>query len=248
MKFNERILLYELQLNDTDDQVIQYIQFNKDLVVKQSIQKTAEALYTVPNTIVRLAKKLGYNSFSEMKHELKQELNDEKLEPSLQSLKLPPSIYKTHQLFDEGQIGKIVELIYQAKEVLFLGVGDTSTFSEMFSKSLTCVGISHQHFQHRHEMMYRLQHVSSKQLCIAISIRGENKDVIEAATLAKQKGATIITLTHFYKNPLASVGDINLYFWAEYEELNGYNTTDRLGLMLLIRLICEAIWKQVALN
>ncbi len=71
MKFEDRVILNELKFTDTDDQIIEYIRKNKDKVLSQSIQDTAEQLYTVPNTIVRLSKKLGYNGFSELKFELK---------------------------------------------------------------------------------------------------------------------------------------------------------------------------------
>ncbi|WP_085061510.1 MurR/RpiR family transcriptional regulator [Clostridium butyricum] len=73
MKFEDRVILNELKFTDTDDQIIEYIRKNKDKVLSQSIQDTAEQLYTVPNTIVRLSRKLGYNGFSELKFELKKE-------------------------------------------------------------------------------------------------------------------------------------------------------------------------------
>ena len=63
MKFEDRVLKYEFQLNDTDDEIIDYIRKNKQQINKLSIQKIASDLYTVPNSVVRLAKKLGYTVF-----------------------------------------------------------------------------------------------------------------------------------------------------------------------------------------
>ncbi|MGL4337712.1 MAG: MurR/RpiR family transcriptional regulator [Turicibacter sp.] len=249
VNFDERVLLQELYLSDTEDLVINYIRLNKEKVVSQSIQKTAQELYTVPNTIVRLAKKLGYVSYSEMKFELKQELNamfnQEKKSQlkSLPQLQVPESISKTLQLFDKNHMSKVAKILIESKEILFLGIGDTTPFCEMFVKNLQCYGISAHYFHHRHDMMYHVQQVTSKHVCLAISVSGETKDVCEAIKLAKDKGATTITLTHFYKNSLADLGDVNLYFWAQYEEMNGYNITDRLGLLLLIRLMSEQIWE-----
>lgn len=249
MKFDDRILLYELSLNDTDDQVIAYIKANKMQVVNQSIQKTAEQLYTVPNTIVRLAKKLGYRSFSEMKFELRQELanvteqkSNTQSKESLASTQVPKSISMTLQLIEQNHINKVAQLICDSKDILLLGVGDTSNVCDMFIRNLHCIGIHAQYSPHRHDMLFQAKQLSSKSICIAISARGENQDIIEATKIGKEKGATIVSLTHFYKNTLSSYGDINLYFWAQYQELNGYNITDRLGLMLLIRMLNEACW------
>lgn len=57
MNFEDRVLLNELKFTDTDDQIIEYIRENKEKILNQSIQETAEELFTVPNTIVRLSKK-----------------------------------------------------------------------------------------------------------------------------------------------------------------------------------------------
>ncbi|MDU6976065.1 MAG: MurR/RpiR family transcriptional regulator, partial [Clostridiales bacterium] len=70
MNFEERVLLNELRLTDTDDQVVDYIREDYNRFVNQSVQKVAEDLFTVPNTIVRLSKKLGYKGFSDLKFSL----------------------------------------------------------------------------------------------------------------------------------------------------------------------------------
>jgi hypothetical protein len=67
MTFEERVQLNEDKLNDTDDQIVEYIRKNREEIGDISIQAMAKALYTVPNTIVRFAKKLGYRGFAEMK-------------------------------------------------------------------------------------------------------------------------------------------------------------------------------------
>ena len=67
MKFEERVLQQEFTLNDTDDLIVDYIRKNKANLEHLSIQKVAEDLYLVPNSIMRLCKKLGYKGFAEMK-------------------------------------------------------------------------------------------------------------------------------------------------------------------------------------
>lgn len=56
MQFQERIQKYEYKLNDTDDQIIEYIINHKQEITNISIQTLTSRLYTVPNTIVRLSK------------------------------------------------------------------------------------------------------------------------------------------------------------------------------------------------
>ena len=47
MKFEDRVILNELKFTDTDDQIIEYIRKNKDKVLSQSIQDTAEQLLSL---------------------------------------------------------------------------------------------------------------------------------------------------------------------------------------------------------
>ena len=71
MNFEQRVYDIEFKLNDTDDSVIEYIRNNRSNINKISIQKIANELYISPNAIMRLARKLGYSGFSELKYALK---------------------------------------------------------------------------------------------------------------------------------------------------------------------------------
>lgn len=272
MNFHDRTLLNELKLNDTDDQIIEYIKENIEKVVNQSIKKTSEELFTVPNSIVRLSKKLGYNGFSEMKFALKQELisgtfntdinniknkkifftsnnKDNLLNTPIQKIKnknyIPENIFKTLDLINNSMIEKTIKKIHDCKSVKFLGIGDSIYFCEMFSKNLRCVAKQSEFFHHRHDMLYSINNSDNKDLYIAISVSGENNQVIEAVEKAKKKGSYIISMTHFSDNSLSKLSDMKLYFWAPKEDRNNYNSTDRIGLMILIRIISEAYWASI---
>ena len=73
MTVDERIYQYEFQMNDTDDEIVSYIQKNRANIMDFSIQKIAADLYIAPNSVMRLAKKLGYSGFSELKFSLQNE-------------------------------------------------------------------------------------------------------------------------------------------------------------------------------
>src|SRR5699024_5616294 len=77
MLFKDRIRKYEYKLNDTDDQIIDYILGHKQEITYMPIKTLAKRLYTVPNTVLRLSKKLGYDGFSHLKNSLKDEIGNE---------------------------------------------------------------------------------------------------------------------------------------------------------------------------
>ncbi|SFC95444.1 MurR/RpiR family transcriptional regulator [Bacillus sp. UNCCL81] len=124
LHFKERIQKFEYKLNDTDDQIIEFIMNNKEEVVGYSIQYLAAQLYTVPNTITRLTKKLGFDGFSQMKISLKEEIIKQNVFTEEDSLSF--NIHKTIGLIDQNKLALTTKLIQEARMVLFFGVGDYS--------------------------------------------------------------------------------------------------------------------------
>ncbi|NER40454.1 hypothetical protein G3M54_04080 [Bacillus megaterium NBRC 15308 = ATCC 14581] len=58
MLFEDRVHKFEYKLNDTDDQIVEYIREHTQDIVHMSIQYLASQLFTVPNTITRFCKNL----------------------------------------------------------------------------------------------------------------------------------------------------------------------------------------------
>ncbi|TDT62851.1 MurR/RpiR family transcriptional regulator [Fonticella tunisiensis] len=239
MKFEERVRIFEHKLNDTDDQIIDYIRSNKEEVINISIQKLAQKLFTVPNTIIRLSRKLGYEGFSELKLALKSE-ND--IRPMKLS-DISENIRKSYEFVDMEVIDKIARKFEESKKVLFYGVGDSIYFCEMMAKNLRCVGKKAEFFVHRHDMIYSAENINPKDLVFVISASGETKQVLEPTVIAKEKGAFIISLTHLSDNSLAKLAAINLYCWAPKQKLNNYDITDRTSMMIVLRKLSEHYWK-----
>lgn len=239
MRFEERIHQFEYKLNDTDDQIIEYIQNNKEAAVAQSIQSLAAGLFTVPNTITRLSKKLGYDGFSHLKSSLKEELQTD--QPSIEEGSYA-SIQKTFELIEMERIGAAAKLIHESKRILFFGVGDSAPFCEMLVRHLRVSGKAAEHTLHRHETIQMLSLMDSHDSLFLISLSGETGTILETAALAKQKGIPVISLTHFSRNSLQETADINLYCYAPKKKKNGFNITDRTPLMIIIQTLSQFYW------
>ncbi|SEN00275.1 MurR/RpiR family transcriptional regulator [Lihuaxuella thermophila] len=237
MLFEERVQKFEYKLNDTDDQIIEYILKNKKEVANMSIQCLAAKLFTVPNTIVRLSKKLGYDGYSQLKNSLKDEIQREP-EDSLFF-----HIQKTFSIIDPDQMKMAAKLIHEARHVLFFGVGDTAPFCEMMVKHLKVVGKQSAFYLHRHEILYEMNRSHKKDVLFLISLSGETPQVLEVAKVGKSKGIRTISLTQFSKNSLQQLADVNLYCYAPIQTLNGYDVSDRTPIMIVLRKFAEYYWE-----
>ncbi|TCN26206.1 MurR/RpiR family transcriptional regulator [Mesobacillus foraminis] len=241
MQFEEQVRKFEYKLSDTEDQIVEYIINHKAEAVTLSIQHLASILYTVPNTITRLSKKLGYDGFSHMKNSLKEELNEINAIPAEDSLVF--NIHKTISLIDEEKLANVTKTIQEARRLLFFAVGDTAPYCEVMIKSLKVAGKHGEFYFHRHEMIYEINHLEKIDVLFLISLSGETRQVLEMAELAKQRGVTLISLTHFTKNALQSLTDLNLYCYSPEKRLNEYNVTDKTPVMLVLRALAEYYWE-----
>jgi DNA-binding MurR/RpiR family transcriptional regulator len=239
MQFKDRVHKFEYKLNDTDDQIIDYILENKHEFVNKSIQSIAADLYTVPNTITRLSKKLGYDGFSQLKNSIKEELDSTKAPNEDSSYYF---IQKTFELIDMERIEMTAKMMHDSKHVLFFGVGDTAGFCEMMVRNLRVAGKHSEHHIHRHEMLYLLDQMNQHDVLFLISLSGETPQVLEMAEKAKQREIPIISLTHFTKNSLQEAAAVNLHCFAPKKIKNGYNITDRTPVMIVLQTLSQVYW------
>lgn len=240
MKFEERVLKHEFQLNDTDDVIIDYIKENKNRISKMSIQKVAYDTYTVPNSVMRLCRKLGYSGFSQLKVLIQQE---ESGEDQISKAEIPTNVIKTIELINYDVLYEAAKKMKTCKTIHFLGVGDSLSYCEMMVRHVRCLDKRAEYYQSYHDIDFQSRHCDKNDLLFIISASGENKRLIDVAKDARERGVTTISVTHFNKNGLSQVVDIPLYFYGEPRKVNGYNVNDRTGLMILLRELSEVFWR-----
>ncbi len=247
MTFEERIYDQEFKLNDTDDSVIDYIRENRSDLQNLSIQNIAKALYVAPNAIMRVAKKLGYSGFSELKFSLQQEDNPSDLQTVEKRVldKIPQNIVKSLDVIEEADMYALVASMLAARKIVFAGVGESVCFCELFGKYLRCMDQKVEYYPQIHDIEYAVSHCEAGDLVIVISASGNTERLVALAKNAQARGIGTACITHYGKNALSEACEHHLCFWGEKRIANGYNVTDRSGLMMLIRLICEDYWKKL---
>ena len=245
MTFDERVAYGQEYLNETDDAILIYIRENISKISSLTIQKMSKELFIAPNSIMRFAKKIGYSGFAELKFSIQNEQQPRDITLGRQLMDmLPENVVKTMDIIDTKQIELVAKLIYESRCCILAGVGDSNYFCELLGKNLRCVDCNVQYYSQIHDMIYAVEHGHKDDIVIIISARGENQRLNELAKIASKKKMKVVSITHMKDNPLSSLVAYNLYFWGEHRTVQGYNVTDRIGLMLLIRMICEVFWRK----
>ncbi len=216
---------------------------NKLEVTKISIQALADKFFTVPNTIIRLCKKMDYVGFSELKNTLRAELSlMDTMEHEEDCCHHIINIKKTIDLMDYELLEKINILMAKSSRTVFFTLGDNVNIIQGAIKELSLQSKHILFHPLKHDVLYDLTTFTSQDILFLVSLSGSNPELIELATLAKAKGAKVIALTHFENNPLQKVADLHLYCYAPQVNVYNYNVTDKTPLLLVLRALTENFW------
>ncbi|OON92563.1 MAG: hypothetical protein ATN34_01695 [Epulopiscium sp. Nele67-Bin002] len=245
MKFEDRVIKHEYKFSDTEDLIVCYIEKNKPEITKISIKTLAEKFFTVPNTIVRLSKKMGYDGFSHLKNALKEELStDDYIEYEINKAGLHVNINKTLKLLDYTLLAKVSTLITKSKQTIVYTEGDNVPIVESTVKEVTLVDRKIMFYKYRHDLAYHTERFGDNDVLFIISLTGDKQVLLDACVLAKARGGIVVSLTHLSDNPLKKVADINLFCYSPPLNINNYNTTDRVTMQLVLRALTETHWRQ----
>lgn len=231
--FYECLKKNRTQLNQTEEEILNYLINEKTQVEKWTIRDVAKQFYTVPNTIVRMCQKLGFKGYTQFKKELKKTLEAE--ETILNMTDLDEKVIKTKQLLNKEVLEEIISKIHDADNILFFAVGLSRFPAEELSERLKILGKKSQTFIDPHLMKHNAKQMGRKDVGIAISLSGsENSNVFAATNRANIAGAKTISLTGFSSNALSKITDYQLYAYSTEIKIEGIDASDRFGLHYLV--------------
>lgn len=223
----DRINNAQNKLTSTDFSVLNYLMAHKQEIQEQSIHDIAEAVYVSSASIVRLAKKLDFSGFSEMKYYMKSELEDnsEEFESSISLLK--QDIQDTLNLISEQNLQPICQQIKDANRIFCYGTdwGEKNAASYLTRNFIACDIFMHQ-FPSITEFLWTLDQIKEDDLVIILSFSGDNEDLKRLIPLLKVKNVPIFSITPLSGNFLASEATYRLYYKATQLDISKTNETE----------------------
>lgn len=228
-----------------------------------SITRYAEQAGCSEATVVRLAKRLGYEGFPELKSEVarsakpaseqarkvseqapkaSEDFEYEGISSSDSTLKVVGKVFETtvgairdtFKVLDMTQYERAVKALLKAKSILFCGVGDAALVATEAYQRFIRIG--------KHCLVSvdpDVQLIMSSQLTrgdvvVAISHSGKSKTVVNAVRLARRSGVTVVAVTNFPVSPLTKQSDIVLLTAAFSEHVTGEVISKRITELCII--------------
>lgn len=246
-------------ISPSEKKVAKYIIENPDSVSNLSIGELAKRIGTSEATIVRLCKILdfkGYKDFrisitkdiaSMKKEDEEEQYTDVKPGDSLESIiqnisyNNKKSIDNTLEIISFDEINKAVDAIVSADRIEFFGIGASFIIAYDAMQKFSRINKIALSFPDPHLQIASAANLKKEDVAVAISYSGETKDTYDSIKMAKESGATTISITKFGQNPISNICDIKLFVSAPEISIRSGAMSSRIAQLNVIDILFSAV-------
>lgn len=224
-------------------------------IVNGTIEQIARAAGVSMPSVIRTCRSLGYDGFRDFMLALAQDLaiSNYHLHRSVSfSDAIPDVVGKIVQSaiasmsdlgrqLDIGLLDTVARNIVRASRVDSYSVGSTSTFmSQELQTRLFRLGINAHAFSDPHQQLISASSLDENGIAFVISHVGSMPFALEAAQLAKSRGATVVALTQA-GTPLANLAHLTIAVSVPQDAIMRVSTEAYLAHLLVIEILAVRI-------
>ena len=218
-KFLIRIQSIYANLKSAEKRAADAILANPSYIVNSTIVDVAKLSGCSEATLVRLARKLGFSGYPELKSALLHEEDDYLLYDEIQPDDSPTviidkvfsiikqSLTDTQSLIDETQYQLAMNYILNANRLYFVGAGDAYSVAYAAFLKFSRIGLNVGCSKDFDVQLIEVSKFTENDVLIVISHSGRTQSLYEVAKCAKLHKAKIIAITNYPISPIAKLVD-----------------------------------------
>ena len=233
-------------LSDNDLYVIKVIHDNIDDMKVMKIQELAELSHISISSIHRLAKKLGFDGYSDLKSYIK--LNDAAGEDTQDLMELlEHDIKQTLKHLDQLNFDRLNRMIDEAPFIYIYGTGTAQLeVANDVQRQLLSLYKRSMVLKNEGELMNGIEQLADGEILLIISLSGETKNFEDIIHLIKARNVQYISVTTLKDNLLAQNAMFNIYVNSTpFYLFNGINNSSFLPYHIVFDVILRKFskWK-----
>ncbi|SES97013.1 transcriptional regulator, RpiR family [Natronincola peptidivorans] len=246
------------ELTPTEQKIANYVIEHGDQVSVLSAAELGELVKTSPPSIVRFARKLGYAGFQEMKLGLVKDaaLQHKQQDKIYEAVSIHDStkeiIYKigkenmkaieeTMSVVDETEMAKAIDAMTKANHINIYGVAASGLVGLDLQYKLMRINKKSSMYMDSHTQLASAIHMGKGDVAVGISHSGRTLETYKAIETAKKRGATIISITKYGKNPISDLADINLFTASVEKNLRTGAIASRIAQLSIVDILFVGI-------
>ncbi|MDF7639578.1 MurR/RpiR family transcriptional regulator [Lactobacillus sp. ESL0791] len=207
-----------LTFSKVEKRIADYILQNSFKLNNMKITELAAKTSASNATITRFVKKIGCDSYSDMKVNIGKHSIHTALKEKNNVLDEVFNFYQTvikntQQMIDENLIKQFIALLKKQKNIIVIGASSSGTSAQTLGLRLIRMGINANSFDDQFWMQMRASIATKDDLFLAISNSGITDCIVKTLTFAKKGHAKIVSITSYLDNPVAQMSDLTFHVY-----------------------------------
>ena len=234
------------EFSKTEKKIADFLMQNPDGILPLYITELSERCGTSEATIVRFAKRLGFEGYQQLKIAIAQESS---LRPVSENIteqddafdifsKVCQDIYcsleKTRHGIQKQALQACCNKLLTADKILVFGLGNSASVALDTAHKIFRLGLNAVAYTDNHMQAIAAAHTNANSVVIGISHSGKSKDIVNALQIARQNGATTIAITNYGKSPIDKVSDIILHTVSDETNYRILGLSSRIAQLAII--------------
>lgn len=239
-----------LNFSKNEKIIADYILQNSPKINNMKITELARQTATSSATITRFVKKIGCDSYSDMKVNIGHHLIKNVAKKDDDVLSEVFTFYQTvikntQQMIDQNLIKQFVDLLKKQKRVIVIGSSSSGVSAKTFGLRLMRMGFDAHSFIDPNWMKMRASIASEDDVFLAISNSGVTECIVETLTFAKKQHAKIVSITSYLDNPVAQLSDLIFHVYNPRFADNEKFVNSQFSNMYLIDILTSCLQEEV---
>ena len=234
--------------------IAQWLVLHRNEARSITTKRIARATFTSPSAVVRLAQKLGYEGFEELRAQLMKE--SDYLNQHFQGIDANRPIAQddsmltvaakvsalaretaadTLSLMDEETLERAVDLIERARAIHLAAVSFPLLYAQDFQLKMRRIGKPTMAVTLPGEQLFAEQLAGPEDCAIVISYSGPTPATLELARMYHRRNVPLIAVTSLGSNPLRGLADVSLTLTTRerlYSKVAGFTSEFSIKLVL----------------
>ncbi|MBQ7371269.1 MAG: MurR/RpiR family transcriptional regulator [Blautia sp.] len=200
---------------------------NPEAIANMTLAEAARETNSSDASIIRFCKRLDFHGFSDLKRaciahsmelEQQKDMFDEKVRSTDTMEDIIKKVFQSNiqtlqntMVMADNNYQKAVDALIHAKSIHFFGVGDAFAACQFAFMKFCRLGVDSSAESDNMMQFMRANNMKPGDVALAVSYEGRSRNVVQAMSIAKKRGATTICITKMSKSPLLKYTDIPLY-------------------------------------
>lgn len=213
----------------SDQKLAQYILAEQQNITNMTMADIAGGAGVSEGSVVRFLNKIGIKKLLDLKLSIAKSAEEKHVPEGSLSAAVADEfldvVRNTASLMDPVRLRQAVDLLENSAQVYFFGVSVSGIAAITGENSFLRLGKPVHAIQEGHMQTIVAAGMNSQDTVVVFSLTGNTRDTCEAAALARQHGAKILSITSYVNSQLARISDVVLQTSAKEEIINGGRIT-----------------------